>query len=176
MRWHHQNIWILVYTVCILGYGCSQQPVDIVQNNRLEIDPSVTIGEALTSYSYFGHTQWKSFKDDHGMDIVEFRGVIDYDRFIGSMYLGTQLTPTMIEHGKNMLGSLVTTYIAQFARTRQNNEFHLKYSALHRTGTKLQTEDSQATDIIDKDFHLFQFIYLDVPEPVTYDALLTASL
>ena len=177
MRWHHNNIWILVYTtLCILGYGCNQQPVDIVQKSRLKIDPSLTIGEALTSYSYFGNTQWRSFKDDQGMDTVEFRGIIDYDRFVGSTYLGTQLTPTMVEQGKKIIGDLVTTYIAQFARTRQNNEFHLTYSALHIAGTNQHTEHCRPQDIIDKDFHLFQFIYLDIPEPVTYDALLAATL
>jgi hypothetical protein len=155
--------------------GCRLTAEDMVRQARVDIDPSVTLGQALSLYSYFGRTHWRSFVDRCGHQIVEFTGDMDYDRFVGSSYVGVQLTPAMICRAKDHLKGRLTSYVARFELQDDGKDFGLEYSALEIRETD-RTGYTITRTILDRDHHIFEFICLDNPEPLTYGALLTAAM
>jgi protein TonB len=48
--------------------------VERVRNGTMALDPTRTIGDALERSACFDKVSWRSFTDDNGRDIVEFRG------------------------------------------------------------------------------------------------------
>lgn len=174
----HRNRLIRFFIACgvvLMLQGCRPTAEDVVRQARMDIDPSVTLGQALSLYSYFGQTHWRSFVDTCGHEIVEFNGDMDYDRFVGSCYVGVQLTPSMISKAKNLLKDRLITYVARFELCGDGRGFDLDYSAL-KIIEKDQDKHKITRTIVDSDHHIFEFIYLNNPEPLTYETLLTAAM
>ena len=175
---NHRHAMIRLFVSCcivLMLQGCRPAAEDVVRQARVDIDLSVNLGQALSLYSYFGETRWRSFVDACGHQIVEFTGNMDYDRFVGSCYVGVQLTPTMIRKAKDHLKNRLTTYVARFELEGDGKDFDLEYSAL-TIREKDRTGHMITRTILDRDHHIFEFICLDNPEPFTYGALLTAAM
>ena len=54
--------------------GCD--PTTQVKNGIVELDKSMTVGQALDGYQYFSSTNWSSFETSQGQTIVECSGNI----------------------------------------------------------------------------------------------------
>ncbi len=164
---------VLIMNIC----GCSAGPVDAVRNGTLNIDPSVTVGDAFNGYKYFGKKEWKAFKDTQNRQIVEFRGKIDIDKFAGITFMETLLTREMIERAKKKLGNPVFTYFVQFAVSKNGKTFQLIYNGVHVTG-----KDAKTGKKIDENISLeglgllipsgIRFIYKNLPLPYVVSVLI----
>ena len=67
-------IIILLVLLSIISCGGAEKSV---RNGRLQLDESITLGDAFDNYQYFTSTEWESFKDSQGRDIVQVTGKID---------------------------------------------------------------------------------------------------
>lgn len=66
----------------IVGFvGCGDN-ISLVKNGTLELDKSITIGQAFDKYKYFKNTEWKELVTDNGKKIVQVDGIIDKDRMV----------------------------------------------------------------------------------------------
>ena len=135
----NRKVFLIVIAGILAVSGCSASPVDTVKNGTLNIDPSVTVGGAMNGYKYFAKKEWKAFKDAQNRQIVEFRGQIDIDKYAGVTLFGTLITSDMIKRAKKNLRNPVFTCIAQFAVSKNEKSFQLKYDGVHVTGTEAQS-------------------------------------
>ncbi|TSK08555.1 MAG: hypothetical protein FPO08_04405 [Geobacter sp.] len=74
-------IILMFYMLILVFAGCSKFDTDvsIVKNGVLDIDKSLTVGQAFSSYKYFKNKTWKATKDIQGRRFVTFKGVFDTD-------------------------------------------------------------------------------------------------
>jgi len=59
-----------------------------VKNGRIQLDESITLGDAFDNYEYFSKTKWDSFKDDQNRQIVQVTGIIDVKSMFIADYNG----------------------------------------------------------------------------------------
>lgn len=64
--------------------ACSD-PVDLVRQSRLALDPDITVDQALKRYPYFTAITWSSYQDKDGKRIVE----ATCDLNVGALCRGT---------------------------------------------------------------------------------------
>ena len=57
--------------------GCGN--TGIVKDGILDIDKSVTVGQAFDKYKYFKKVEWDDFETENGRDIVEVKGTFSDD-------------------------------------------------------------------------------------------------
>ena len=154
---------------------------DIVKNGVLNIDPSVTVGDALNGYKYFGHTDWKSFEDSQKRRIVEFNGIFDYDKFSDTK---TEQLPTVVLTADNIhkmkerSQGLKIAYVAQFSISRDGEAFELRYSGFKAFGAN-QNADKKIKGMEkeqpDEGFKLLKNIYGNKLDPSVWMFLLYLS-
>lgn len=53
LRFKHAAIAFVVAILAMVTSGCSSNPEDVVKSGTLQIDPSVTVGDAFNGYQYF---------------------------------------------------------------------------------------------------------------------------
>lgn len=53
--------------------------VSLVKSGRLEMDPSVTVGQALENYKFFNSVRWEGNVSPNGRRVVTFTGAYDLD-------------------------------------------------------------------------------------------------
>lgn len=166
---------VSVFVVGLVGCGGSN-PISLVKGGTLAIDESVSVGAALEGYKYFDKQAWSKIEDSQGRQIVEFRGHLDFDQFVGAELEGMKLTEDVVQKGKAKLaeGHMDLTYVIQFAIGKDGETFEVKYSGLEMKGTNMDTGDSVSEDIPDEDLRTFQCIYSNQPEPATFVLLLGA--
>jgi len=168
----------IAFVVAVLAMvisGCSSNPEEVVKNGTLQIDSSVTVGDALNGYQYFDDREWKSFEDPQKRQVVEFNGAVDYDKFADTELEGMQLTSDMVKKAKQKLGDIAITYEAQFAVSKDGKTFELKYSGIKMSGTNKDTGKKMDQDIADDNFLMIQHIYANKPEPTIWGLLLSAG-
>lgn len=166
-------LFTLIFAVMLCS--CGTNPEDLVKSGTLQIDPSVTVGDALNEYQYFGNKKWESFQDTQKRQIVEFNGVLNFDKFAGIELQGMQLTADMLKKAKQKLGDMKLTYVAQFAVSKDGKTFNLKYSGIKMAGTNKDTGKKGEQDISDENFLMLQHIYANKPEPSTWGLLISAG-
>jgi len=169
-----KKLLFALFTIpALLFAGCSGggNPIDMVKTGSLQFDTSVTVGDALSGYQYFSNTSWKSYEDPQKRTIVEFNGVLDYDKFIGSKLQGMELTADMVKNGKKQLGDIKLTYVAQFTISKTDETFDVQFSGLNMAGTNRQTGEAVNQNIPDSDLTSLQYIYSNQPEPSTWGLL-----
>lgn len=166
---------MLVLFAFIATTGCSRNPESVVKEGSLQLDSSVTVGDALDGYEYFGDTEWDSFEDSQKRRIVEFHGMLDFDLFAGSEFQGTQLTAEEVEKAKDKLGDMAIRYEAQFYVSKDGESFQLKYSGVHMSGTNKETGEKMEEDMADDEYVMIQHIYANQPEPSTWGLLFATA-
>lgn len=64
--------------------GCDQaksvvsgRDLEFVKNGVLELDKSLTVGQAIDNYKYFKSTKWQALKTDNGRRVVSVAAVVD---------------------------------------------------------------------------------------------------
>jgi len=160
--------------------AAAADPEDIVKNGALKIDPSVTVGNALNGYKYFGHTTWESFEDSQKRRTVEFVGIFDYDKFSDtkSEELSTVLTADMIRKAKKKAQGLKIAYVAQFSISRDGETFELRYSGFRIFGAN-QGASKKIRDMekeqADEKFMMLRNVYANKLEPSVWMFFLILS-
>ena len=119
---------IMVLIVLSGLQACTSSVIDTVKDGTLALDSSRTVGQALDNYNYFNETSWSSFKDNKGRQIVEFTGVVDYDKFVGATYRGVTLSPEIVSKAKKNMKNFSMSFLAQFAV--KGNRFLLVFSGM----------------------------------------------
>lgn len=164
---------LLLLVPVFMLIGCGANPVGIVKNGTLKMDPSVTVGDALNGYKYFGETSWKTFEDQQNRTIVEFNGVLDFDKFVGSNLdeYGIAITADSVKKTREKMGDIKLTYIAQFTISKSNDSFNVRASAINMSGTHQETGKPVSKNIPDSDFSTLLMIYSNKPELSTMGLL-----
>jgi len=169
---HKLSFWILVIIIAFMISGCSSKPENSVKEGTLNIDTSVTVGDAFNGYKYFSDKSWKAFRDSQNRQIVEFNGKLDFDKFANTELEGMTLTTEMLKKAKTQLkaqlGNIELTYIAQFKISKNGKTFKLSYSGIKISGTNKDTGNYFSKDIPDNDLYILRSIYANKPEPTTW--------
>jgi hypothetical protein len=152
--------------------------VKAVKSGTLAIDKSVTVGNALDGYGYFANREWSTIKDSQNRKIVQFRGCLDYDKFVGAELQGTTLTEDMVKKAKAVFsqGKVELTFIVQFAISTVGDTFEVKYSGVEVKGINKDTGVSETNIQPDENSVILQHVYANKPEPATFALLLSSSL
>ncbi|MFA7446103.1 MAG: hypothetical protein WCY89_09165 [Flavobacteriaceae bacterium] len=70
-----KNSVFLQIGIIFLFVGCGLlSNTNLVKDHVDDLDPSLTLGEALDNYKYFIKTEWKEFTTQRGQEMVEFNG------------------------------------------------------------------------------------------------------
>jgi hypothetical protein len=64
--------WVVASIV--LFTGCNSNTSIVKKSILIDIDHSLSIGDALDKYKYFTRTEWREFKTEQGRNVVEFKG------------------------------------------------------------------------------------------------------
>lgn len=76
-----KRIGILLCICSIVAFvGCSDSDISRVKDGVLELDKSLTVGQAIGNYKYFKKAEWKALTTDNGRKIVEVDGDIDIEK------------------------------------------------------------------------------------------------
>lgn len=67
----------LIILLLIGLLGCSQDSLSLVKGGILDIDKSLTVGQAFDNYKYFKKVTWSAFQTENGRDVVEVHGLVD---------------------------------------------------------------------------------------------------
>ena len=67
-------LWIMTTILMLVLSGCGN--TNIVKDGILDLDKSISVGEAFDRYKYFKNVTWDDFKADNGRDIVEVQGTL----------------------------------------------------------------------------------------------------
>ena len=118
---------IMLSFMAFLFFGCGNNPVDIVKNGTLDIDKSVSIGNAFEGYKYFYDKRWKTFADPQQRTIVEFSSALRLDMQDVEKIFG--VNSYLIQEMSKQTKSIV--YTAQFKLNKDEpNKFNLAYSGI----------------------------------------------
>jgi len=166
-----QRIFVVLGLLFQLVFlGCSKtDPVKLVKSGTLKIDESVTVGHALDHYAFFKDTNWKEVRDSQQRNIVIFEGTLDIDKCSGAKIeeVGLTVTPEMVKNGKDNLGDLIITYVAQFTVNTDGKTFQLTNSFHRIEGTNKATKQKISQDMLDPDNQIFSlYIYRNKLDPV----------
>jgi len=159
----------ILFQILILS-GCTKtDPVKLVKSGVLEMDKSVTIGNALDHYAFFKSTSWKTVRDSQQRNIVIFEGALDVDKYSGAKIeeLGFTVTPEMVQKGKARLGDISFTFIAQFTINTDGTTFQLTNSSHRMEGTAKDTKQKFSQDMPDPSNQIFSlYIYKNKLDPI----------
>jgi hypothetical protein len=115
--------------VCFLLSGCSKtDSVALVKGGTLEIDKSVTIGNAFDHYQYFKSTSWNAGEDEQKRMIVTFTGKFDLDKLKGA-YEGFEITDDEIAKAKQ--ANLDCDFVTQFKIGTDRQSFEVGFCGVH---------------------------------------------
>ena len=176
---------LLLFTLIIPGCSKSdiaQQDLDqsttvqIVKNGTLEFDKSVTVGNALDGYKYFGSTKWTSFQDSQKRTIVEFEAPYDYDKFVGTELEHIPLTADRIEKAKKKLGTMRFACVVQFAISTDGKTFQIASSSTKIFGTNKDTGKQEEEMHNDQDLQELLRVYKNQPSLSIVELLLKAGI
>lgn len=169
-------LFVLVGVAGITGYFLLlDDPISTVKEGVLKYDESVTVGNAFDGYQYFKETKWKEFKTSQNRRVVEFEGLMDYERYVGAEVLGASLSPEQVMNAKNYMKSMKYSFVVQFALSQDNESFQIHYTGFKMSGTHLETGKSYEAE---KDYDqgiLLDTIYNNKPDPAFWTVLLQAS-
>jgi hypothetical protein len=118
---------------CFLLSGCSKtDSVALVKNGTLEIDKSVTVGNAFDHYQYFKSTSWDAGEDEQKRTIVTFTGKFDLDKIKGTYDL-FQITDDDIAKAKQ--ANLDCNFVTQFKIGADRESFEVGFCGIHVSKT-----------------------------------------
>lgn len=119
----------IMVTVLAGLQACTSSAIDTVKGGTLTLDSSLSVGQAFDNYSYFKTTSWDSYEDNRGRQIVEFKGVMDYGKFVGATYGGSILSSEIVTKAKKNMENMEMSFLAQFAV--KGNRFLLIFSGIN---------------------------------------------
>lgn len=73
---------LLFLAACVLGTtftGCSDDNINKVKSGQMNTFNGLPTGQVFDNYKYFKSKSWRSFKNDDGRNVVEFKGLLELD-------------------------------------------------------------------------------------------------
>lgn len=178
MRGKFQATIIVVFVgiLALLMSGCGQDDVETtVRKGTLQLDPSVTVEDALQGYQYFRRSSWKTFTDPQGRQIVEFTGPIHYDAFQGTRWMGMEITAEQLAVAKKYFQDTRMEYVAQFAVSKDVKTFNLHFSGLQLSGPHRETGQPIQQHLPDDDYSMIRSVYSNQPLETVWAFLYSAA-
>lgn len=123
-----------IFLVCGMGFFVflfslmDTGNISMVRNGVLELNKSLTVGEAIDNYKYFTSTYWESGTSDNGIAFVNANGVVDMDTL-----------PVAADWKKDGLTEVELCF--QFIINRDGTTFELGAFSMKVTNKDGQTED-----------------------------------
>jgi len=137
MRTVRQMIMILTLAVTAfvgmtacekLNGAMAMDDVSLVKSGRLEMDPSVTVGQAIDNYQYFKAVRWESNIQKNGRKVVSAIGEYDMEMLpAGFSPNGVNITGMLVESFQAMGGAKVDGLMAIY-------DFHLNQDGSFMVG------------------------------------------
>lgn len=72
---------VVFLLLVILGACSNSSDIDLVKNGVLDLDKSLTVGEAFENYKYFTEVSWEAFKTENGRRVVQVTGTLDLEKY-----------------------------------------------------------------------------------------------
>lgn len=73
---------IIIITLLMFSLiGCNSK-INTIKDGTLELDNSITIGDAIDNYKHFSNVKWSNFTTDNKREVVEVYAVLDKSIFI----------------------------------------------------------------------------------------------
>jgi len=163
-------ILLIGILIVILGgvyWFATDDPIDFVKTGTLDLDDSVTVGDALDGYQYFGRTEWSYFETSQKRRIVEFKGYYDHDKFVGAEISGATITQEEIGNLKRHPFGPRFAYTIQFSLSKDDESFEIQYSGLEISGKNIKTGQPVSHNQNDK-MELLPYIYRNELDPLIY--------
>lgn len=63
----------IAVVIVAIAAGCSKDDVTVAKEGHLDFNKSITIGQALDGYKYFGNKEWLATKTPQGTRLVIFK-------------------------------------------------------------------------------------------------------
>jgi len=167
---------LLIASTLVLAACGGGDPTESVKGGTLDFDTSVTVGDALSGYDYFSETSWESFETSQGRTVVEFKGKINPEAYIGTTrnlgeWTGFEdytITQDTLSKLNEKIQNLKQTYECQFSISKTDDSFEVLYSGVHTEGIKTQPGESFETDTADEDLSVLSNVYTNQPDPKTW--------
>lgn len=143
---------MIVATLLTMLSSCDSN-TSLVKNGVLEMNGSLTVGEAFDNYKYFKEVEWSEFESDNGRDVVEIYGTADMEAH-----------PSSEEWRKQ--GIVEMKLFFQFVVLRDGESFELLSGGLEMTGRNGKVVVKDAAELGLTQFDLMsniQEIYNNVP-------------
>lgn len=164
---------IIVSVISLSNVGFSSYE-NQVRNGTLNFDPSVTISDALDNYEYFSQTEWASHTSRQGRNIVEFSGVMDLDKYIGTKVDRITITDEILEKTRTVANPEVE-YILKFSVSKIDDTFEVMSSEIVFSGYNKKEKKEVSKSIPDNNLTSLEAIYANSPELNTQAVILSGS-
>ena len=118
-----KRFFLNLLCICILSIslaGCENSAIDTVKSGILNFDKSTTIGKAFDNYSYFKKTSWTEFETKQGQRVVEFEGVINYDKVFSNVNPEAYLYKKYINN-KELMDKAKPSILVQFVINKDSS-------------------------------------------------------
>jgi len=145
------------FLLAIIIAGCAKSdPVQMVKNGTLDVDKSVTVGNALDGYKYFGDKKWTLIEDDQKRTIVQFEATFAQEKYIGLKVEDYEVvTAEKLQKDKAEIPDLACKFTVQFMVSADGKSFELGSVTSKVTGTDKKTGkpfDQDASGEASQDF------------------------
>ena len=114
--WQNAFITVGIFVVSFYAFSTfgGNSTIESVKSGTLDLDESLTVGEAFESYDYFTDVEWTTFETDRNRILVEVTGT----------YVDDFLARTSKEDKDKPKKALL---VVQFAVNRDGESFNVKY-------------------------------------------------
>lgn len=104
-----KKVVLTASAACVLAVmlsGCTQDDVSLVKGTIMDIDRSLTVGEAFDNWQDCATREWETFETDNGRRVVQFTcDIKNAKEFYGLMsgYLGTNPVAFSVDYQKQIV-------------------------------------------------------------------------
>ena len=111
-----------ISSMCVLLISCGEaSKVDLVKGGLMDMNKTLTIGEAFDKYGECGTRNWQEFKTENGVSIVEFQCVSK------TVYPFVDAVKDLSDDNGPHLNIKDSTFIVQWSINKDGETFQLEY-------------------------------------------------
>jgi hypothetical protein len=125
---------VLLIAVVFLLVGCSPS-ISIVKDGTLDLDKSVTVGNALDKYKYFYNTKWSVINDEQSRTIVDFVGKLNIEKMFYDANDGHVYAKEWLNKNYKDMRDMEAVHV-QFLLNADKKGFKLGYQGLIINGAE----------------------------------------
>ena len=125
--------------------GCGKDPVELVKTGILDMDKTVTVGDAFQAYKFFQNPRWNKVETEQKKIIVEFRGDVKFESYDGLKFQYFTIDKDIIQKAKSAVKNF--TFLTQFAINKDGKAFEIQYAGYEVLNKNGETKDIKADDL-----------------------------